>query len=386
MRTQEKSLDELGDEDLSEGWCRRLNRIDDGYEEPSNVLVECLTFACERVFQAIPDSIVELDETLRGHRWKIFNRLRQHLYARYPSDQTKPWAREFVLGRDDYSTSSHRYEFQQMVRSACQQYGDEFLDSAERTGIFDAILNGPPKDRYMDGSGRGFTEEQFERCKRLFHRMQLKPFSPVLFGRYSDYFQELEGESDQEISDDNYMLVGDSIGGAVHSQSPLSPEDLASLTDPQLLDHINQWDEEFRYATGEGRRGGFIEVSVEGLANAFRDFFREHIMVEDVRLGFWLDHLDAIERTIYVRAIVSGLDEYLKQGGLDRVEESLKICKWVLSHMDDDSSDGWRDGEQSRRCFALAECAQSRRGFLGDLPKGREQRSGASGGSTGGDS
>ena len=348
LRTQEKSLDEVGEEDLSEAWCRRLNRIDDSYEEPSNVLVECLTFACERVFETLPDLITELDETLRGHRWRIFNRLRQHLYAGYPSDQTKPWVREFVLGRDDYSSSSHRYEFQQMVRSACQQFGDEFLDSAERTGIFDTILNGPPKERYLEEWGDGFTDERFERRKRLFHTMQLKPFSSVLFGSYSDYFQELEGESDQEISDDNYMLIGDSIGGAVLSQSPLSPEDFAGLTDPELLDHINQWDEEFWYTTGEGRRGGFIEVSVEGLANAFRDFFREHIMLEDVRLGYWIEHLDAIERTIYVRAIVSGFDEYLKQGGLDRIEESLKICKWVLSHADDDSSDGLRDGEQSR--------------------------------------
>ena len=348
LRTQEKSLDELGEEDLSEAWCRRLNRIDDTYEEPSNVLVECLTFACARVFETLPDSIAKLDETLRGHRWRIFSRLRQHLYAHYPSDQTKPWIREFVLGRDNYSSSSHRYEFQQMVRSACQQFGGEFLDDAERTGVFDAILSRPPKERYLGEWGEEFTEERFERRKRLFHRMQLNPFSSVLFGSYSDYFQELEGESDQKISDDNYMLIGDSISGAVLSQSPLSPEDLAGLTDSELLDHINQWDEEFWHTTGEGRRGGFIEVSVEGLANAFRDFFREHIMLEDVRLGFWIEDLDAIERTIYVRAIVSGLDEYLKQGGLDRIEESLKICEWVLSHPDDDPSDGFRDGEQSR--------------------------------------
>ena len=348
LRTQEKSLDELCEEDLSEAWCRRLNRIDDGYEEPSNVLVECLTFACEKVFETLPDSITELDEILRGHRWKIFNRLRQHLYARYPSDQTKPWVREFVLGRDDYSSSSHRYEFQQMARSACEQFGDEFLNNAERTDIFDAILSGPPKERYSKERGEGFTDERFERRQRLFHRMQLTPFSSVLFGSYSDYFREVEGESGQDISDDNYMLIGDSTSGAVLSQSPLSPEDLADLTDSELLDHINQWDEEFWYTTGEGRREGFIEVSVEGLANAFRDFFREQIMLEDVRLGFWIEHLDAIERTIFVRAIVAGLDGYLKQGGFDRVEESLKICKWVLSHTDDDSSDGLRDGEQSR--------------------------------------
>ena len=78
LRTQCKAEHKEGGDDLSEVWCRRLGRIDDSFEEPSNVLVECLTFACEKVFETLPDSIAELDETLRGHTWKIFGRLRQH--------------------------------------------------------------------------------------------------------------------------------------------------------------------------------------------------------------------------------------------------------------------------------------------------------------------
>ena len=84
------------------------------------------------------------------------------------------------------------------------------------------------------------------------------------------------------------------------------------------------------------------------MANAFRDFFREHIMIDDGRLEFWVSNLDEINRTIYVRSIVTAFDEYLKQGGVDRIEESLRVCRWVLSHTDDDRPDGSRDGEQAR--------------------------------------
>ena len=310
--------------------------------------MKCLTLACERVFETFPDSSRELDEILRGYPWRIFNRLRQHLYARYPNDQTKEWIREFLLEGQDYSSRTHRFEFQQMVFGACEHFDGELLTEAEMTGIFDAILDGPPRERYLERWGEEFTEERFDQRKLRFHRMQLRPFSSVLFGTYADYFQELESEGEQVISDDNYMPIGDSVGGTVLPQSPLSLDDFNVLTDRELLDHINQWDEEYWYAAGEGRRGGIVEVSIEGLANAFRDFFREHILIDDGRLGYWVNHLDEIDRTIYVRAMVTAFDEYLKQGGLDRIEESIKVCKWVLSHPDDGAADGLRDGDQAR--------------------------------------
>ena len=43
--------------------------------------------------------------------------------------------------------------------------------------------------------------------------MQLRPFSTVLFGTYADYYQELDGDGGQDISDDSYLLYrGTSLG------------------------------------------------------------------------------------------------------------------------------------------------------------------------------
>ena len=52
-----------------------------------------------------------------------------------PHRKTKPWIREFLLGKDDYHLWTHRYEFQQMVRSACEHFGDELLTAEERERI-----------------------------------------------------------------------------------------------------------------------------------------------------------------------------------------------------------------------------------------------------------
>ena len=348
LRTQEEPHSEVSDDDLSEVWCRRLGQVDDNYEQSSNVLLEGLTLACERVFGQVPGSVAELDECLRSKRWAIFKRLRQHLYALFPTEKTKPWIREFLLGKDDYPLWTHRYEFQQMVRSACEHFGDELLTEEERERIFDAILSGPPKERYIEQWGDGFSEELFKQRRRHFHRMQLNPFSAILSGTYSGYYRELNDDGGQDISDDNYLLFGDVKGGAVRPQSPRPSEELATLTDTDLLDYINQWNEEHSYEIEGSGDEWLVEVNIEALADAFKGVFRESILPDNDRLGFWMEHLEEIERTIFVRAMVNAMEDHVKEGKVDKLDRSLAICEWVLSHPDQDPTESFRYGEQSR--------------------------------------
>ena len=348
LRIQGESRREENDDEFSEAWCRRLGRVDDNYEQPSNVLIAGLTFACERVFRDIPGSVAELDEYLRSKRWAIFKRLRQHLYALFPTEQTKPWIREFLLEKDDYHLWTHRYEFQQMVQSVCEHFGDELLTEEERARILDAILSGPPKKRYIEQWGDGFSEELFEQRRRHFHRMQLNPFSAILSGTYADYYRDLNDDGGQDISDDNYLLFGDVKGGAVHPQSPRPSEELATLTDTDLLDYINRWNEEHRYEIEGSGDEWLVEVNIEALADAFKDVFRESMLPDNGRLEFWMEHLEEIERTIFVSAMVKAMEEYVKEGKVEKLDESLAVCEWVLSHSDQDPAEGFRYGEQSR--------------------------------------
>ena len=348
LEMQEESQNDEGDEDYSEVWCRRLNQYDDGDEQSSNVLIRALTFACEQVYRKGPDSIAALDESLRSKQWKIFKRLRQHLSALHPTEQTKPWIRDVILEATDYSLWPHHYEFQQMVRSACEHFGEKLLTKNERERIFDSILSGPPKERYVASWGEGFTEELFERRRQYFHRMQFKPFAAVLFGKYADYFHQLEDESVQQISDENYLLIGDIKTGTVLPQSPRSPEDLAVFSDDELMDYINQWDEGHGFEPGGDGGEWLVEVNIEALAEAFKSLFRASILPNADRFRFWVEHCDKIERTIYVRAMINGIEENVKERNFEHLEESLTLCEWVLSHPDQDPAAGFSYSDQSR--------------------------------------
>ena len=321
--------------DSSEIWYERFHELDIGYEDPDKTLVHTLIFACKQVYEKSPDLVVDLDKVLRNQQWKVFKRLRQHLYAQYPNEQTKPWIRELILRHEGYDRWEHRYEFQRMIQKACKYFGASLLTKTERAQIFDTIRRGPSKANYqawvVEWLGEDFTEERFQQRQRGFHRKQFKPFEPVLFGEYATYFQELEDNATDPISDEDYPPIK-TIGGPVSNRSPRPPENLAKLTDEELLSYINEWDKKEFFSEGDL----FVEIDIEGLARAFQTVFKESIIPDANRLRFWMENREKIERPIYVRIMINVMQVEVKEKNFDRLNEWLTFSEWVLSHPDQD--------------------------------------------------
>ncbi|MYA70409.1 hypothetical protein F4Y19_10055, partial [Candidatus Poribacteria bacterium] len=177
LRTHQEDRDK--ETDLSDIWCPRLRETDSRSERPEKILVGTLTSVCEKVFEKPSNTVADLDKVLQKQQWKVFKRLRHHLYAQYPNKETKPWIRELILTHKDYGLWEHYFEFQQMIRGACKHFKDTLLSEEERIRIFDAILKGPSKENYrhwIEGwLGEEFTEERFKERQQRFHWMQLRP-------------------------------------------------------------------------------------------------------------------------------------------------------------------------------------------------------------------
>ena len=206
MEFYPEDLVKVRDIDYSEIWCRRLDTSDRDYHDAKEILVHTLTYACEQVYDKASESIEALDQVLRKQRWNIFKRLRQYLYAQNPKDLTLPWIRQLLIGHEDYSKEEHNYEFQLMIRKACEHFSLRLLSDTERKAIFDAILGGPSKEDYREWMGDRYSDEAFQQHQRYFHHMQLRPFKALLSGKYQDYFNELENDAREEfISDESYL-------------------------------------------------------------------------------------------------------------------------------------------------------------------------------------
>ena len=328
LQMHQEDMDQ--EKDYSEAWCKRLYELDRNYEGDKATLVHTLVFACEQVYEKSPDSIAELDKILRNQQWEVFKRLRQHLYAQYPNEQTKPWIRESILTHTGYHLWEHRYEFQRMIQSACKRFGTSLLTEAERTPIFDAIRSGPSKANYqawvVEWLGEQFTEGRFLQRQHYFHRLQFKPFGPLLFGEYATYFQELEAQATDSISDEDYPPIK-TRGGPVSKGSPRSSKDLVNLTDEELLSYINEWEGKEFFSEGDS----FVEIDIEGLAGAFQTAFKEAILPEAKRLRFWMENRERIARPIYVRKMIDGMHATVKEQTFDKLSEWLTFSEWVLS-------------------------------------------------------
>ena len=359
----QEDLDKEGDEDSSEIWCRHLDRSDRRHPDTKETLVHTLTFACEKVYEKSPESIEELDQTLRNQRWRVFKRLRQYLYALNPNEQTLPWIREFILGYKDYDKWMDGYEFQQMIHTACEHFGTRLLDEEERKTIFEAILSGPPKEDSRERMGDQFTEEGFQEYQRRFHRKQLQPFARLLTGEYNSYFHELEDAEEKTFSDEDYSLFQ---SGMVSYRSPSSPEDLAKLGDEELLAYINEWQEE-----QIDKDNWPDEITIGALVGAFQIVFKDTIIPNEERLAFWVKNRDRIERPIYVRAIVQIIQEHVQKQHYEQIDLWFEFCAWVLSHPDiaenaeSDASREYPDWGSSRRAVGdfIGECIKKNMNF-----------------------
>jgi len=331
-----EDFDNGSDEDYSEIWCPRLDKPDHDDQDVKAALVQTLTYACEQVYEKDTKSIDALDQALRNHRWKVFKRLRQHLYSLNPNDQTLPWIREQILGHADYHKFELHNEFQLMIRKACEHFGQILIRDDQRKGILDAIFSGPSKDDFREWMGDRYSEEDFQKRQRNFHHMQLRPFSALLKGKYRRYFNELEVDAQGEIiTDDTYLPFGRVESGYVSYRSPKSYGELEGFTDEELLTYLNDWND-----VHHDKDNMFVEINYSALASVFQSLFKERIVSDGERLTFWMTNRYRIARPIYVTAMLKAMQELVKDKIFGNLNNWIEFCLWVLSHPDPERIEG----------------------------------------------
>ena len=332
LRTHQEDRDK--DIDYSEFWCERLTQSEGDYEDAEKSLVHTLTIACDEVYRKLPDLVLVLDKTLQKQQWRVFKRLRYHLFALHLTEATKPKIQDLILKHEGYDWLQHGYEFQRMVHRACEHFGNTLIAKEECIRIFDSILGGPSEANHrvwVEGFlGEELTMERLKKHRRHFHSMQLRPFKCLLFGKYAAYFRELEQEAESPILDDNYgpSRIQTSFGPNDHS--PITPEELANYDDEKLLDCINHWHKEEVFY--DGKR--YMRVNIQGLSQAFETVFKKSIIPNSNKLRFWMENLEKIERPIFLERMLAGMQDCIEAKNFDNLNDWLVFCNRVLLHTD----------------------------------------------------
>ncbi len=324
MTLPSSRLDGNGDEDYSDIWCERLN-ISNRYTAIEAKLVLALVFACEQVFEHAPNDIEKLNECLCAQRWKLFKRIRYHLYAKHPTEQTLPWIRECIVGHAHYSDRIHHYDFQRMFRSACETFGTDLLNDTQQAKIFAEIIKGPSRERYKAWLGKEYTEARFKNYKNNLLLHQLHPFASLLKGKNLKKYNQLLQNHKPVLTDESYPPHLSEGCRTMSFQSPISTEDLLKKTDKKILNYINDWNDPHEHPDDWS-----IEITFAALAGEFQNLFSTAVMANEKRLDFWLTHKSSIKRPIYIKAMLQAMLKSIEQNSLANLDKWLDFCLWVL--------------------------------------------------------
>ncbi len=177
-------------------------------------------------------AIDEFDQMLRSDRWHLFRRMRWQLYADFPQ-LSLAFARRDALERiPQLGELSHGYELALMLEIHVTFHGSAFLTQEEVQTFADAILAGPT-ERY--------TSAEAVARRARFQCRQLYPIRELLTGDALQKFRELSADT-QPLMPENYKPF--SSGGearAIEHVSPVTRDDLAKMTDPELWTFLNNW-------------------------------------------------------------------------------------------------------------------------------------------------
>ena len=326
----QSELDSGTKSDFSELSCPKLDEQILEDMDTKQTLILTMTYACEKVFENGSCEEVEvLNDTLMRQRWNVFERLRQHLYAIHPSEQTRPWIRELIVDNDNFAKDwTYPYEFQRMIRKSCENLGTTLLTKSERAKIFDLILSDSVLKARRNRMGDQYTEAKLEQWKRKFYRSQFRPFASVLFGKYTTYLDSFDSnEEEDSITDDTYFIDTKPKASFVETRSPKSSDELSEFSDEELLCYINEWQDEH-----SDENDWSVQVVIPSLADAFQTVFIESIVPDDSRLKFWLqEKRDRIKRPIYVRYMIKAIQTQVEAGVFGPLDAWFEFCTWAVS-------------------------------------------------------
>lgn len=333
--------------DGSEVWCNDLGDVSSVHADPDELLVHTLCFACQKVYgtDASPGGdLGQLDQQLREEPWAVFRRLRYYLYCLFPS-AARQWITTEAIGYAGYKHDTYGAEFAAMLRKAAEIFGEEFLSKAEREVIFKQILAGPPTAWLKEIWGEKAVATEFARHQRRFWAKQLWPFEPVLFGEYLATYRSA-APKDEPITAAAYSPYSSGETHSVQTRSPKSPEELAAMSDDELVAFLNTWQ-----SPGRTGKEWWIEITVEGLATAFRQLVR----ASPARFAAYGARWQAVTRPVFLRYAIDAAKDEVKGGELSRLPAWLGLCDWVANHVDapeektEDRSDEWSRWEGVRR-------------------------------------
>lgn len=294
MRLSRDNSDDIGPNDYSYIWRRNIESgsTDDDVRD---LLISAVRKAAELIAKSDAEQVPKIVRLLDARPWHIFHRIALHLLRLFP-DAGGDLIAEKLTDTSLFGVPDLWHEFFLLAREHFAHL------RPEQQNVFLNWVNAGP----THGSLENDAELRFWKLRRL------APIRDVLPEQWRDRYGELVAEFG-EIEWPEYASPPSFVRWGY--ESPKSSEDLSQMSFEGIITYLKEWQ------PSENPTG----PTPEGLGQQLTAV----VASEPERFADEIENLKGVDPT-YVRAVLSGLHDALRQKGTMAWSPVLRLCKWVI--------------------------------------------------------
>jgi len=312
IRLSQRRGEHEGPEDLSYIWRRAIeDHAQNRLHSLRDILVSGVRDAAEQLAQGNRIPVPDLIRYFEGKPWRVFHRIALYLLSRSP-DAAADLVAARLLNRSLFDDPGVRHEYVLLLRQCFNT-----LTPEQQRVILNWLEEGPDLMEFAQAqqqlTGKEPTEEDLTRWKRRWQRDRLAWISPHLSEdwktRYETLVMDLGGAEHPEFP----VYIS---SGWVGPTSPKTREDLQAMSIADIVEFLQTW----------SPSGDSMSPSWEGLGRILSSVVSQ----DPGRFAAEAERFMGLDPT-YVRGLLSGFREAIKQNRTFEWTLVLKLCSWVVS-------------------------------------------------------
>ena len=281
------------------------------------ILVVCVRDTAEHIGRNSLNPALTLVEFFekRGASWQIFSRIALHLLRVLPTT-TAGMVAERLLNRELFDSDYLKHEYY-LLEGQC--FGQ--LTDSQKEVILGWINAGPAYTdeqlkRWEENFGRAWTLEEKAENARLWKYDRLRPVEQSLSGSWKELYEQL---SSMVRGPRHPEFTTYHEGGAYGPRAPKNQDDLLKLSVESLIAYLQDW------APSDT---GFPSPSREGLGRALTSV----VANSPHQYAAEASRFKELSEPTYIRAVVQGFHDALKQKVAFNWLPMLDLCIWIVRH------------------------------------------------------
>jgi hypothetical protein len=329
-----KSVEEAKGVDISSIWRPAIEDHDQNHDfHISCPLIVAVRDAAEKVCKEKPGELPNIVQALEARKWSIFKRIALYLLT-IIEEPPLEMIKERLANEDKFNSTFIHHEYFHLMR---KHFGK--LPTEERNAILVWIEEARKRRERLSENEPDLAEEHKAMRIKWWQYKKLIPVQEYLEGKWKLRFKALAKELGPAHHPDFHFWMS---GWKTGPTSPAPAQKLSEMSVEELAAYLKGW----KAPKEEILSDEVFEPSPEGLGRELAKIVAEDpdkyvALIEE----FMVPEIDRI----YVRHLIHGFSDALRNQRAIPYEQVLKLCKWVvdqpaaegeekLRHFDEDQS------------------------------------------------